>query len=215
MRGGWWTPGTCALAKTGYYHPMATRTLAPTLLLAAPRLADPNFERRVVLLGRHEAEGALGWVLNGPALEPVGWLLEAADLVPAGVRVPGSSAFHRPARVGGPVTPESGWLIYRSGGPSFDGEIEVGDEVVVCSNAAALEAVVRGQEPKQFRLVLGYAGWDAGQLEGELREGVWLPATLDPRLVFETDPDALWDVAFQQATGGKGNAFGGKTWGVA
>jgi putative transcriptional regulator len=194
---------------------MATQTLAPTLLLAAPRLADPNFERRVVLLGKHEAEGALGWVLNGPALDSVGRLLQAADLVPSGVRIPTTAAFDEPARVGGPVTPESGWLIYPSGGPTFDGAIEVGGEVVLCSNAAALDAVVRGREPKNFRLVLGYAGWDAGQLESELREGVWLPASLDPSLVFETDPEALWDEAFQQATGGRGNAFAGKTWGVA
>ncbi|WP_373047264.1 YqgE/AlgH family protein [Vulgatibacter sp.] len=194
---------------------MATQSLAPTLLLAAPRLADPNFERRVVLLGKHEPDGALGWVLNGPALDPVGQLLQAADLVPAGVQVPRTAPFRKAARVGGPVTPESGWLIYPNGGPRFDGEIEVGEELLVCSNAAALDAVVRGREPRQFRLVLGYAGWDAGQLEAELREGVWLPAALEPSLVFETDPDSLWDVAFQQATGGMATTFNGKTWGLA
>lgn len=194
---------------------MATQSLAPTLLLAAPRLADPNFERRVVLLGKHEEEGALGWVLNGPEIDAVGDLLQAADLVPAGVRVPATEPFRRSARVGGPVTPESGWLIYRSGGPSFDGEIEVGEQLVVCSNATALESVVRGREPREFRLVLGYAGWGAGQLEAELREGVWLPATLDPKIVFDTAPEAMWDVAFQQMTGGMGGAFNGKTWGLA
>ena len=190
-----------------------TKSLAPTLLLAAPRLADPNFERRVVLLGRHEAAGALGWVLNGPALDSVGRLLQAADLVPAGVRIPASDAFAAPARVGGPVTPESGWLIYPQG-PTFDGAIDAGG-VSVCSNAAALDAVVRGQEPRRFRLVLGYAGWDAGQLETELREGVWLPAALDVSLVLDTDPDELWDVAFERATGAPGIAFAGKTWGIA
>ena len=194
---------------------MATQSLAPTLLLAAPRLADPNFERRVVLLGKHEDEGALGWVLNGPAIDAVGDLLLAADLVPAGVQVPTTAAFRMPARVGGPVTPESGWLIYRSGGPSFDGEIEVGSELLVCSNATALDSVVRGREPREFRLVLGYAGWGAGQLEAELREGVWLPASLDPSLIFDTAPEAMWDVAFQQATGGMGGTFTGKTWGLA
>jgi putative transcriptional regulator len=194
---------------------MPMQSLAPTLLLAAPRLADTNFERRVVLLGKHEEEGALGWVLNGPAIDAVGDLLQAADLVPAGVRVPATEPFKRPARVGGPVTPESGWLIYRSGGPSFDGEIEIGNELVVCSNASALESVVRGREPREFRLVLGYAGWGAGQLEAELREGVWMPAALDSKLVFDTPAESLWDAAFRQATGGMGGTFTGKTWGLA
>lgn len=190
--------------------------LAPSLLLAAPRLADPNFERRVVLLGRHEpGEGSIGWVLNGPPVAPVGELLRNADLVPPGVEVPGSEAFARPARIGGPVTPESGWLLYRSGGPSFEGELEVGDSVKVCSNAAALDAVLRGKEPREFRLVLGYAGWGPGQLEAELREGVWLPAPFDASFVFETEPDVLWDVVFRRATGASPSSFNGKTWGLA
>lgn len=193
---------------------MATQIHAPNLLLAAPRLADPNFERRVVLLGKHEAEGALGWVLNGPPVDAVGTLLQAAELVPAGIRIPSSASFSSPARVGGPVTPESGWLIYREGGPRFDGAIEAGG-LTVCSNAKALEAVIRGDEPREFRLVLGYAGWDAGQLESELREGVWLPASVDAEILFDTDPDQLWDVAYEHATGAPGHALSGRTWGVA
>lgn len=195
---------------------MNSDSLAPTLLLAAPRLGDPNFERRVVLLGKHEEEGALGWVLNGKALDPVGRLLHMAELVPAGIVVPETEAFRRPARIGGPVSPESGWLLYRQGETAWQGEITVGQGLVVCSNSAALDAVVRGGAPHDFRLVLGYAGWGPGQLESELKEGVWLPAAWDPALVFETDPDRLWDEAYSRATGGGwGTTFTGKTWGLA
>lgn len=191
-------------------------SLAPSLLLAAPRLADPNFERRVVLLGKHEEEGALGWVLNGKALDPVGRLLHLAELVPTGVVVPETEPFRRPARIGGPVAPESGWLLYRQGEASWQGQIEVGDGLVVCSNSAALESVVRGGAPHDFRLVLGYAGWGPGQLEAELKEGVWLPASYDPDLVFDTEPDRLWDAAYSHATGSAfGATFTGKTWGLA
>lgn len=48
------------------------RSLAPGLLLAAPQMGDPNFDRTVVLLARHDDDGALGWVLNGRALSPLG-----------------------------------------------------------------------------------------------------------------------------------------------
>src|SRR5690606_25318028 len=105
---------------------MAFRTMAPALLLAAPRLRDPNFERTVVLLGKHEEEGALGWILNGASLHPVGELLRAAELVPPAGEYPDTRSFRRSARVGGPVHPESGWLLYRSHTASFPGEVEVG-----------------------------------------------------------------------------------------
>ncbi len=194
---------------------MAFKSLAPALLLGAPQLGDPNFERSVVLLGRHEEEGALGWILNGMALAPVGEMLMAAELVPRGMEVPTTRAFQRTAHVGGPVHLESGWLLYRRSSAAFEGDLSIGDELAVCSNPHAVRAIVEGGEPQDFRLVLGYAGWGPGQLESELREGVWLPSHADPGLVFSTQPEAMWDAAFEQATGASAGTFHGKQWGIA
>lgn len=193
---------------------MAFRTLAPSLLLAAPRLRDPNFERTVVLLGKHEEDGALGWVLNGAGLQPVGDLLRAAELVPAHGEVPDTEAFHRTARIGGPVHPESGWLLYRSGTASFTGEVEMG-RVAVCNRPEALQAVIQGEPPHDFRLYLGYAGWGPGQLETEMKEGVWFPSPFDPDLIFESANDSLWERAFERATGLPPSHFTHTEWGRA
>jgi len=198
-----------------YTPPMPFESLAPALLLAAPRLRDPNFDRSVILLGRHEEEGALGWVLNGTALAPVGEMLRSAELVPRGVQIPSTAAFRRPACVGGPVHAESGWLLYRSATASFVGELSIGDDLAVCSNPRAVEAIVQGDEPRDFRLVLGYAGWGPGQLEGELREGVWLPSPADLSLILDTEPETLWDRAFREATGVPPESFQGASWGIA
>jgi len=176
---------------------MAFRSLAPALLLAAPRLRDPNFERSVVLLGRHEEEGALGWVLNGADLHPVGDLLRAARLIPPSGQYPDTTAFRRYARVGGPVRPESGWLLYRSGVASFPGELEVG-RLRICNRPEALHAVIRGEPPHDFHLLLGYAGWGPGQLESEIQANGWLHCPADPELIFNVPLEAKYDRALRR-----------------
>lgn len=194
---------------------MAFESLAPALLLAAPQLKDPQFDRSVILLGRHEEEGALGWVLNGAALAPVGEMLRSAELVPLGVEIPATESFQRQACIGGPVHLESGWLLYRRASASFLGELSVGEDLAVCSNPRAVEAIVKGDEPRDFRLVLGYAGWGPGQLEEELREGVWLPSRADPALLFSTERECLWDAVFRETTGAPPGSFQGTSWGLA
>lgn len=139
-----------------------------------------------------------------------------ARLVPAGVKVPRTRPFGRMARIGGPVHPDSGWLIYRRERASFEGELPIGDELAVCSNPAAIQAILQGEEPKEFRLVLGYAGWGPGQLEAEIREGAWLPSSPDTELVFENqNTESLWELAFRNATGLAYGATGDGRWGVA
>lgn len=182
------------------------RSLAPGLLLAAPRLGDPNFERTVVLLARHDASGALGWVLNGRAMGPVGELLTGADLVPEGVTLPDDGPYAREARLGGPVQTGTGWVLYRRATGALPGEIDAGEALAVTGDRDALSAVLTKRD-RDFRLLLGYAGWGPEQLDGEVRQGVWLPADIDPDLVFDGDPDELWDAAYQRAIGTLPGAF--------
>lgn len=176
---------------------MLSTDLAPGFLLAAPGLGDPRFERTVVLLGRHDNEGALGWVLNGRQLLPVGELLVSADLASAGESLTGAS-FMRPAREGGPVVPEAGWLVYKRNGETEPGEIAVGPQIGVSGELSALKAVLRGEGPSEFLLLLGCAGWGPGQLENEIAAGAWLTMAVDPSLVFETPPERLWDEAYRR-----------------
>jgi putative transcriptional regulator len=185
---------------------MATDELAPGLLLAAPSLHDPNFERSVVLLGRSGGDGALGWVINGRELMSVSELLTSADLVPEGVIVPPGAGFSRVACVGGPVAQQAGWLLYRRPAESLAGEIEVG-EIGATGELSAFNDLIRGVGPTEFRLVLGCAGWAPGQLEIEIGAGAWLPAAVDFELVFETPLDQIWDEAYRRSVGAGPAAF--------
>lgn len=186
-------------------------SLAPGLLLAAPRLEDPNFVRSVVLLGQHDEDGALGWVLNGQALPAVAKVLRDAGLVPDDVDLPPTDAYGSLVRVAGPVLPGSAWLLFRKspGSAVFQGELAIDDDYAITGAREAIEAVGRGDGPSEFRLLLGYAGWGPGQLEGEIGAGAWLPAELDTSLLFEPDANAMWEAAYRHAVGTTAYSFGG------
>ena len=186
---------------------VARDNLAPGMLLAAPTLHDPNFEHSVVLLGRSGGEGALGWVINGRELMSVRELLASSELLPQGHVLPETASFASPVRLGGPVAPAAGWLIYRRRPEPLPGEMAVGPEIGVSGELAAFAALVRGQGPPVFKLLLGCAGWAPGQLEGEISGGSWLPTTVRPNLVLDAAVVSAWDEAYHETVGADPAAF--------
>jgi putative transcriptional regulator len=186
---------------------MSTDELAPGMLLAAPSLRDPNFLHSVVLLGRAGEDGALGWVVNGRELMSVRELLASSDLLPRGRAVPDTASFASAVRVGGPVAPAAGWLLYRRLAQALPGEISVGAELGVTGEMAAFNALIAGQGPAEFRMLLGCAGWAPGQLEAEIGAGAWLPAAVAPALVMDAQPAFVWDEAYHLAVGTEPAAF--------
>ncbi|MEP7050151.1 MAG: YqgE/AlgH family protein [Pseudomonadota bacterium] len=168
--------------------------LAPGLLLAAPPLADPNFERSVVLLSAHGPEGAFGWVLNGPESMPLSELLMRAGLTEAVRNVAGI------ARIGGPVAREQVWLLYPSGvlPRDIEGQQEVAPGIIASASRKVLEAAVSGNVPPGMITLTGYAGWGPWQLESEIKQGAWLPTDVTADVVFDTPPAELWERAYQR-----------------
>jgi putative transcriptional regulator len=196
---------------------MALRgSLAPGLLLAAPRLHDANFERSVVLIGSHDEGGALGWVLNGKTISPVRKLLSDSALVPPNTTLPDSASFDAFARVGGPVMPGSAWVLFRRD-PAIEagpGEHNLAEGYAISSARELVEQIARGEGPAEFSLLLGYAGWASDQLENEIQSGAWLPAPFLPDLL-HVDPSDLWSTAYQRAVGTVPMAFTSNKVGLA
>ena len=168
-------------------------SLAPGLLIAAPPLGDPNFDRSVVLLAAHSAEGAFGWVINGKELMSLAELLVRAEIVTETPRIEGS------VRIGGPVAPEQVWLVYRERDRFSDvpGQVDVGPGIVASASRRALELVAEGEGPAGLFALAGYAGWAPGQLENEIRSGAWLPVDLDDRLLFDIPREESWRRAYE------------------
>jgi len=186
---------------------MPTDDLAPGMLLAAPSLRDPNFAHSVVLLGRAGDEGALGWVVNGRELMTVQELLTSSELIPPGHAVPDTPAFGAAVRVGGPVAPTAGWLLYRRSPEPLPGEIAIGADLGVTGEVAAFNELLAGRGPADFRMLLGCAGWAPGQLEAEVGAGAWLPAAIVPSLVMDAQAAFVWDEAYRLAVGTEPAAF--------
>ena len=168
--------------------------LAPGLLIAAPPLGDPNFERSVVLLASHDDEGAFGWVLNGRALMSVSELLLRADVTERRIEVPGL------VRFGGPVSQDQNWLVYPESErlSGIEGQFYVAGGIVATASRTVLEHIAGGAAIPRILGFAGYAGWGSGQLEGEIRVGSWLPSDVEPSLVFEVPVAELWEHAYRR-----------------
>jgi len=167
---------------------MTEASLAPTLLLAMPQMQDPNFARTVVLLCKHEAEGAMGLVLNRRTQTRVSSVIE---LEPPLRHDNGLEIW-----VGGPVEPQRGWLLLGHS-PAGAEALPVADGIYVSGSADVLRETIEGPATQPSRFLLGYAGWASGQLEAELAASAWLTADVSTRLVFDTDPEAMWEAAIR------------------
>lgn len=169
-------------------------SLAPGFLVAAPPLGDPNFDRSVVLLAAHGPEGAFGWIINGRELMTMGELLVRAQIMETAPDVEGS------VRVGGPVSPDQVWVIYRPDERfvGLEGELQLGNGVAASASRRVLELVADGSVPKSLLAVAGYAGWAPLQLEAEIRRGSWLPTDFAPELVFDVPKEKLWNAAYER-----------------
>lgn len=157
--------------------------LCGRFLLAMPGMGDPRFERSVIYILSHDAEGAMGFIVNQPAEGMT--LGEIAQNLPDSVASTGLA--NLPVFIGGPVQNDSGFVLY-----SVEEEAEDELPVGLTQSMDILIEAARGRGPQHMRLLLGYAGWGPGQLEGEIQENAWLicPATLDD--VFAAQPDDVY-----------------------
>ncbi len=168
---------------------LTTTPLANQLLIALPALADSNFARSVALICQHDADGAMGIVVNRPSEYTLGEVLGQMGLEG------GDEAMRaQPVLAGGPVHPERGFVLH-DGGMQWDSTLAITDQLFLTTSRDILEAMARGEGPDNAIVALGCAGWGSGQLEHELTENDWLTAPADAELLFEVPLDARWQAA--------------------
>jgi len=164
------------------------------LLIAMPNLTDPYFAKSVTLICSHNADGAMGVVINRPTDMTYGMLFEKISL-----SLKNPSLADRSVLFGGPVQPERGFVIHQTGG-EWDSSINVTNQITLTTSKDLLSAVAEATGPQQFLLSLGYAGWVAGQLEQEIAQNAWLSvkpnddATLN-QLLFNTPHESQLNAA--------------------
>jgi putative transcriptional regulator len=185
------TQGFAREYRTGVQAP--GRFLTGQLLVATPRMGDPRFARTVIYIVDHDAEGAMGLVINRSYGEgPWNALLDGFGVDHQDVS--GSVRLH----YGGPVDAGRGFVLHTTDYSGVSTRV-VDDDVAFSTGLDVLKAVAEGKGPRRSLFVLGYAGWGAGQLEGELARDDWLTAPAEESLIFGDDLDAVWEKALHSA----------------
>jgi putative transcriptional regulator len=175
-------------------EPPEIAPLTGQLLIAAPTIGDPRFAHTVILMVRHDREGAFGIVINRPVGEsPIASLLEGA-----GEDVSGISGNVR-IFAGGPVQQELGFVVH-SVEYRLDETLEVDGRVAMTANRQVLRDIGHNRGPVKSLFALGYAGWGPGQLEGELAHHDWFTTPAEPTLIFDDDRANLWEDAMARRT---------------
>ena len=167
----------------------AVPTLANQLLIALPGLDDPNFSRSVTLVCQHDADGAMGVMVNRASEYTLGEVFQQM-----GIESGDAALCARPVVAGGPVHPERGFVLH-DGDQEWDSTLAIADGLYVTTSRDVLEAMARGEGPASATVALGCAGWAAGQLEHELVENSWLTVPADGELLFRVPLDARWQAA--------------------
>lgn len=164
--------------------------LCGRLLLAMPGMADPRFARAVIALFVHDAGGALGIGVG----ELHDTLRFRDVLAEAGID-PGAAP-DAPVHIGGPVEPTRGFVVHS---PDWRGTGTIRAEPLgaLSFSTDVLQAIAEGRGPSRWLFALGYAGWGAGQLDGEMREHGWFAATGRPAVLFDGPASRRWQAAWQ------------------
>ncbi|NRB20889.1 MAG: YqgE/AlgH family protein [Rhodobacteraceae bacterium] len=167
--------------------------LTGKLLIAMPGMGDERFEHTVVFLCSHTKDGAMGLIVNKTAPEvELGDLLRQLDIKPVPV-----SRGQIPVRFGGPVETQRGFVLHTPDYEASLNSLHVTEVFSMTATLDILEDIAIGKGPDQVLMMLGYAGWGAGQLENEIGMNGWLTVAATAALVFDTEDDQKWGAALQ------------------
>ncbi|MEL0635496.1 MULTISPECIES: YqgE/AlgH family protein [Marinomonas] len=158
-------------------------------LISMPHLDDPHFEHTVVYLCEHNVEGAMGIIINRPSNID---FTELADHL--GMQIACPSLTSEPIYNGGPLEAERGFILHTAD-KSWSNTLKITDEISLSASLETLERISEGNGPEAFRITLGCAGWDAGQLETEIANNDWLVCEADLDVLFNTPSDMQFTAA--------------------
>lgn len=173
---------------------MRSAYLSNQLLIAMPTLADPNFAQTVTLVCEHTAKGALGIVLNRPLNMVLGDVFDQLSL-----GCTDAPLCAQPVLRGGPVQKDRGFVLHPASAgaaaEAWDSTLHISPTLDVTTSRDVLVAMAAGSGPAPAVVALGYAGWEAGQLEDEIRQNAWLTVPMDDSLIFGTPIEQRWHAA--------------------
>jgi len=171
---------------------MNSVNLTDHFLIAMPALEDPYFSNALVYICEHNENGALGIIVNRPIDMDLAGLFEKIDL-----KLEAEQLAKLPVYFGGPVQLDRGFVLHRPVG-QWQSTLAVNQEVGLSSSRDVLASVGSTGQPSEIIVSLGYAGWEAGQLEEELAQNSWLTVPAQPAILFDLPPEERLPAAMQK-----------------
>lgn len=160
--------------------------LTGKILIAMPFLSDPRFTHAVIYVCGHDAQGAMGLIVNKglPAVTFEELLIQMnVDVSNIAPQVP--------VHYGGPVEIGRGFVLHSSDYAS-ESTVLIENGFAMTATLDILRAIAQNEGPRDTLLALGYVGWGSGQLENEIQENGWLTIEADPDLIFGSDLENKW-----------------------
>lgn len=170
------------------------------LLVAMPGMTDERFLKAVIYVCAHSSEGAMGIVLNRPAMNVnLPDLLVQLDIIPETerIRLP-QKVGQMQVLMGGPVETTRGFVLHSPDYHIAQSTLPIDAGVCLTATVDILRAIAKGDGPRNAVLALGYAGWGAGQLELEIQANGWLTCPADTELIFTASVDSRYDLALRR-----------------
>ncbi len=166
--------------------------LTDNFLIAMPALEDPYFSNALVYICEHNENGALGIIVNRPIDMDLAGLFDKID-----IKLSVENLARLPVYFGGPVQLDRGFVLHRPVG-HWQSTLAVNSEVGLTSSRDVLNSVGSAGLPAEIIVTLGYAGWDAGQLENELAQNSWLTVPAKAEILFDMPPEERLPAAMQK-----------------
>lgn len=175
--------------KNPLFRPHKGGYLEGQLLVATTLITESCFNRSVLYICAHGEDGAMGVIINHPLPDlKYHEVLKQLKID----SVPGFSP--PPVYLGGPVEGTRGLVVHS---PDYDhaDTVHLSEDISVTSNLKILHDIAAGNGPRKHLLTLGYAGWEAGQLEAEIEANSWISVPATPKLIFDTADADKWSLA--------------------
>ena len=157
-----------------------TNVLSNHFLVAMPQLNDSTFAKSVVYISEHDVKGALGIIVNRPLALTIGKVLEHLN-----IPIDQLEIANHPVLMGGPIGQEHGFIVYEH-------QATEGIQILMSASKEMLHDIAKNKGPADFLITLGYAGWEAGQLEKEITRNDWLVVPFNRKILFETPLKGRW-----------------------
>lgn len=162
------------------------------LLIAMPTLKDPFFDRTVTYICEHNDQGAMGLIINVPVNITLSELLSQFDEVETR-----DNKLEQLVLSGGPVAPDRGFVLH-SPQRGWSSSLALSSDLMITTSKDILLALGTDKAPENYVVTLGYAGWEAGQLEAEILENSWLTTPADTSILFSTPYEKRWQKATEK-----------------